>query len=428
VVGVAILIIFLGFAGLMAAQKMPVLLALPTFAILVALIAGVPLYGQMGLLQNVIEDGAIRLASSYIAVIFGAWLGTLMNLTGITQRIVKLAAELAGENRYLVAITLAAATAAVFTTIGGLGAIIIVGSIVLPILLSVGIKPLSAASIFLMGFATGLPLNLPNWQFYSQVTGVPLDDVRNFAFIMVGLTALATLVLIVLELRGQGERVRWSATPTETTGTPPADDRSQAVPWYALVTPFVPLVMVIVFKWPIISSLTVGIVYAIASTRPRNPLGALVRTATEAVANGAPAVLLMVVIGMVLNAVLNPQVSNTLVPILGFIAPTNIVWYILLFGLLAPLALYRGPLNLFGLGAGLAGLLIGNHLLSPTATMGGFLADERTQVVGDPTNTQNVWTSDFTSVEVNRLTLKLLPYLWPLSFLGAIIAALLFFR
>jgi H+/gluconate symporter-like permease len=403
---------------------------LPIFAILVALIAGVPLYGQMGLLQNVIEDGSIRLASSYVAVIFGAWLGTLMNLTGITQRMVKLAAELGGENRYLLAIVLAAATAAVFTTIGGLGAIIIVGSIVLPILLSVGIKPLSAASIFLMGFATGLPLNLPNWQFYSQVTGVPLDDVRNFAFIMVGLTGLATLLLIFLDLRVQGERVRWTGMPAETAGPPPAPDvdRSRPVPWYALFTPFVPLVMVIAFKWPIISSLIVGILFAVATTRPRNLLGALVRTATEALTNAAPAVLLMIVIGMVLNAVLNQQVSNTLVPLLSVIAPTNIVFYILFFAVLAPLALYRGPMNLFGLGAGLAGLFIGNHLLSPTATMGGFLADERTQVVGDPTNTQNVWTADFTSIDVNRLTMKLLPFLWCLSALGAIVAALLFFR
>jgi H+/gluconate symporter-like permease len=391
----------------------------------------------MGLLQNVIEGGSIRLASSYVAVIFGAWLGTLMNLTGITQRIVKLAAELGGENRYLLAIVLAAATAAVFTTIGGLGAIIIVGSIVLPILLSVGIKPLSAASIFLMGFATGLPLNLPNWQFYSQVTGVPLDDVRNFALIMVALTGLATLVLIFLDLRTQGERVRWTGVPADSTSGPPpseptppqkVEEQTPSVPWYALLTPFVPLLMVIAFKWPIISSLIVGIIFAVVTTRPRNVFGALVRTATEALTNAAPAVLLMIVIGMVLNAVLNQQVSNTLVPILAVIAPSNIVFYILFFAILAPLALYRGPMNLFGLGAGLAGLFIGNHLLSPTATMGGFLADERTQAVGDPTNTQNVWTADFANIDVNKLTLKLLPFLWCLSALGAIVAALLFFR
>ncbi len=50
------------------------------------------------------------------------------------------------------------ATAVLFTTLSGLGSIIMVGSIVLPILISVGVPAASAACIFLMAFTTGLCL------------------------------------------------------------------------------------------------------------------------------------------------------------------------------------------------------------------------------------------------------------------------------
>jgi hypothetical protein len=194
-----------------------------------------------------------------------------------------------------------------------------------------------------------------------------------------------------------------------------------------MLTPVVPLVLVMALKWPITPALLTGIVYALVATRPKAPLDTLVRTAHEGVENSAPAVLLLIMIGMLLKAVMHPMVTEELTGFLKAVIPSTLVGYILFFAILAPLSLYRGPLNLFGLGSGLAAVIIGTGSLSPTATMGAFLAMERLQVAGDPTNTQNVWTSNFVGVDVNQVTKKLLPYLWAVAAVSAVCSGLMFF-
>jgi len=84
-------------------------------------------------------------------------------------------------------------------------------------------------------------------------------------------------------------------------------------------------------------------------------------------------------------------------------------------------------MNLFGLGSGIAALVIGLGTLNPQAVMGAFLSAERIQGCGDPTNTQNVWTANFAEVDVNTITKKLLPYLWTISVIGVIISAFIYF-
>jgi H+/gluconate symporter-like permease len=423
--GVTILIVFAVLAILMMTQKIHTIVAVFILTMATALLAGIPVKGTDGILASVIEAGAARLASAIIALVMGGWLGQIMNRTGITESTIRFAAELGGDNKYVLSMVLAAGTALVFTAVGGLGALILVGSMVLPILTSVGIPPLESACVFLLGFATGLPVNIQNWAYFSTLTGVPLDQVRNFAFVLVGLTACATVLFILVELRKTGSRSYFSTSPVQaeaSAGKPPA-----RVPFYAVLTPIVPLVLVMAFKWPITPALLTGIVYALVTTRPKAPFDVLVRTAHEGVENAAPAVLLLIVIGMLLKAVMHPVVTAGLEGFLKAVIPSTRMGYILFFAILAPLSLYRGPLNLFGLGSGLAAVIIGTGSLSPTATMGAFLAMERLQVAGDPTNTQNVWTANFVGVDVNQVTKKLLPYLWAVAAVSAACSGLMFF-
>ena len=139
----------------------------------------------------------------------------------------------------------------------------------------------------------------------------------------------------------------------------------------------------------------------------------------------AAAVILMIGIGILYLAVTHSMVKEVLNPFLLAVVPQGRIGYIIFFSLLAPLALYRGPMNLFGLGSGIAALVIGLNTLSPLAVMAAFLAAERIQGCGDPTNTQNVWTANFCEVDVNGITKKLLPYLWIVAVIGVVIGALL---
>ena len=73
--GILIIAIFLVFAFLIFKNKIPTFLALMAMAILIGIVGGVPLNGKEGILSSILEKGSTGMASSIMALIFGAWLG-----------------------------------------------------------------------------------------------------------------------------------------------------------------------------------------------------------------------------------------------------------------------------------------------------------------------------------------------------------------
>ena len=136
--GIAVVLIFLFFAYFMFRQKIPSFFALFLMSILIPLVAGAPIAGENSIL-TILNDGSFNLASSMPALLFGAWVGEIMNETGITKDIIRRASELAGDRPFIVAVVMFAVVALLFTTLTGLGAHIMVGMLVLPILGAVGI-------------------------------------------------------------------------------------------------------------------------------------------------------------------------------------------------------------------------------------------------------------------------------------------------
>ena len=111
----------------------------------------------------------MQLAPFYVAVIFGALLGRVTIETGIARTIVDFAAEYGGEQPLVLSLGFCAIVAVLFTSLSGLGGIIMVGSIVLPIMMTAGVPRTIAATLFLMGFALGFIFNIANWTFYTHV-------------------------------------------------------------------------------------------------------------------------------------------------------------------------------------------------------------------------------------------------------------------
>jgi H+/gluconate symporter-like permease len=432
--GLLIILVFLVIAVLMITRKIPTLLALPVLAIAICAIAGVPLIGKddkgvnIGFLHTVIDAGATRMAAAYAAVMFGAWLGQLMNQTGVTATIIKKSAELGGDRPFVVTIIMVVAVALLFTTLAGLGSVIMVGSIALPILVSVGVPALSAACIFLMAFATGLCFNMSNWQTFVSIFNLEIVQIKQFEYFLIVATFIATVVLVIVEFKKNGVKFAFSAPVNDGEGSG-EKQLSGVTGILAMITPIVPILLVIIFSLPIIPAFFAGILWILIFTFKgwSKTMNMLTKTCYDGIANGAPAIILMIGIGMLYMAVTNSLVKEVLNPFMLKVVPSTIIPYILFFIILAPLALYRGPLNLFGLGSGIAALIMGLNTLPALAVMGAFLAAERIQGVGDPTNTQNVWTANFVEVDVNSVTKKLLPYLWIIAAVGVVISGIIYF-
>ena len=429
--GTLIIVAFVIIAALLMTKKIPTLLALPLMAVVICVIAGVPAVGTnadgaaIGWLQTVVEAGTVRMGAAIMAVIFGAWLGELMNKTGVTETIIKKSAELGGDRPLVVTLIMSVAVAVLFTTLNGLGSIIMVGSIVLPILISVGVPAMSAACIFLMAFTCGLTFNIANWKSFSGIFSLEIAQIQSFAIYMLIATAIATIILIILEFKKNGVKFAFSAPVEETESKQVTGVRGAL----AMLTPIIPIVLVAVFKVPVCPAFIAGIIWILIFTSKSFSKGMnlLVKTCYDGISNSAPAVILMIGIGILYLAVTHSMVKEVLNPFLLAVVPKGKIGYIIFFSLLAPLALYRGPMNLFGLGSGIAALVIGLNTMSPLAVMAAFLAAERIQGCGDPTNTQNVWTANFCEVDVNGITKKLLPYLWAVAVVGVVIGAVLYF-
>jgi hypothetical protein len=85
---------------------------------------------------------------------------------------------------------------------------------------------------------------------------------------------------------------------------------------------------------------------------------------------------------------------------------------VLVFSLIAPLSLYRGPLSIWGMGSGIVSLIQKATTLSSQAIMGMLMSVGQIQGVCDPTNTQNIWIANYLGTDTQILLRKTIPYAW----------------
>ena len=174
-----------------------------------------------------------------------------------------------------------------------------------------------------------------------------------------------------------------------------------------------------IFNWSIIPAFIAGIIYGALTTDAKNALKNITAATLEGLKDIAPVIGLFVGIGMALNAMMADPTKAVMAPFLESILPQSSLGFLLFFSILAPLALYRGPLNFYGLGAGVAGLILGAKLMPAIAIMAAFFAVGQIQGVCDPTNTHNVWLATFTKCSTEKFLKTTIPYVW-----GFVIAAL----
>ena len=332
-IGLGLLGVFVLCAALMYARVLPALLAVPLMALALAAIAGA---GASGV-AAVIVDGSVKLAPVIVTTIFGALLSRVTLSTGIAETIVDYAAEFGGDRPLLLALALCAAVALLFTSLTGLGAIIMVGSIVLPIMLTVGVPRRTAATLFMLAFALGFIFNIAQWKFYTTTFGVEQSQLQPYAFALGGLDLIALVAYALVRFRAERGYATWALEPDEPIA------RKRVAPW-ALLTPVLPIV------------------------------------------------------------------KHALEPLVAAIAPRSPFAYVVLFGLLSPLALYRGPLNPFGVGIAVYTVLAGLGVMPAVVLVAAVMAVVQVQNVCDPTNTQNVWVANFTGVRVDEITKLTLPF------------------
>jgi C4-dicarboxylate transporter len=432
VIGIVIIIIFLAMAVLMMMKKIPAMLALPIMAILIGAAAGLPLKGEQGLIDFVLVAGSLKLGGTYVAILFSCWLSQILYRSGVTNTLIKKAAELGGDKPFVVTLMLCAVTVFLFTTLYGTGAVAMVGAVVLPILLSVGISPIVASNVFLAAMSAGYSLNPANIALITSITGVKAADINLAAMVLAAAGCLFTVGYLAWSFKKDGQKFAFAAEVgyQQEAQVEPLAQVKGFRGFMACLTPLAVVVIMIIFKLPALAVFVIGILWAVIFTYNGNwsrNMNMIVQSFYEGFKEGAPTTGLMFGIGMILNAVTAPITQAVIKPFMVSITPTSATGLIIFVCLLCPLGLYRGPFNLQGLGAGLAASMLAVGAVPVAALSAVFYAAFRWPSQSCPTSTQVVWASNFVGLDPVTTTNKVQLPNWIMTAATVVILTFMYF-
>jgi H+/gluconate symporter-like permease len=418
---ILIVAVFAIIVLLMVFDKIQAVVALPLMAIALSIVASIPVNT---ITNDIIGKGVSVLASSIYPTLIAAILGEIIKRTGIAETIIRSAAELGGDNPYLVAILCFFAVGFSFIGLVGGGARIMMGLIVFPIMLSVGVPKLTAGAVMLYSSFIGYLLNVARWKFIQSLVETDMSVVKEYAFMLLVPGIVIGIIMIIVGIKIKGPMFSWAANANSSVNT------AKRVPIYSLITPIIPLILVLAFKWDINASFIVAMVYAIVTTQWKNKFKGvydmLNRSIYDGFSNVAVTIALMFGIGMVVTAARHENLITPIGEVLKAIIPSTPLMIVFVFGLLGPiLTLFRGPLNPWGLGAALAGILATSSLPAGVLVAMFWIYDIFVGVT-DPTASQVAWTAGYLETTPTKLVRSILPFSWILSLVGMIIAVIMY--
>ena len=363
----------------------------------------------------VLRVGSLHLHAAVIATIFGGMFAMYVKNLHVAERLIYWTAEFAGERTYVIALAIFLASALIFTSVGGLGTVIMLGAIILPILRSVGLGPIVAAGVLLISIAMGGTLHPVARRLWIDFYGIPANQLDSILWTMVGLYAACGVAWIRW---GAQRRLRSSFQAEPNT----APARHTNVPARLMAAPLIPVALVYVGGVEEISAFTISIAYMyLCVCRRTGATRRLAKALIEGAQTVMPPALLMVGIGILITALSTPPVQAYLRPLLTAAVPESRWGYIVLFALAAPLALYRGPLNVWGMGLAVSATLLATSSLPPAAILCAILTAGMLQGICDPTNTANVWIAGFQGVSVNQILRYTIIPVWIAAIVGVVI-------
>lgn len=387
--------------------------------------------GVVDAMKKVFQGGPEGWGGVLVNFIFGAWFGRIMLETGIASTMIKKTVEFGGDKPIVTSTLLAIVTTAVFSSMFGAGAVVAIGVIVLPILLSLGIPKVSALISFLLSIGAGLYINpviFNQYQaFYLGANGEQAyfydSTYLRWGFVALAVQLIIAILVPVISLKKNKRVHAWAAQA-------PMTEETKSAPGIALITPLIPVVLAIGFNVPVIVGFLVASFFALAVCKKLTSYKAATevfgKTFYDGAIDTAPLVGFMLMIPMFNKA------AELCVPyfnaVLGGIIPNNTLVICVAFAILAPLGMFRGPFTLAGCGAATLGILksvgFSNLLLfplmyAPTITM---------NISSCITQSWIVWGLGYTKVDTKDFLKRSIPLGWIICAILSIVTFFMFGR
>lgn len=312
-------------------------------------------------LTFVYADGPAAYAQSILVnIFFGAFFGRVLIDTGIAATLIRKVVELGGDRPRLTMGLLCIITAVVFMSMTGIGPVISIAVIVLPILFSLGIEAPVALFAFMGSIMAGIFANTVNFiQYHTMYVGFvksaasySYKDYFTIGFIgmIVGLIVVLTIANLTMK---KGKSHNW-AVDSQPSGKDNA-------PWYSWISVILPVVGVVALNVPIILGFILSGIYAMLTTgKLKGSYKEICRHFAKLFTDGsidvAPMIGFLLALAMFNNAA--TYASPYFTAIIGNFIPTSALVLAIVFAILVPLGFFRGPMNWVGSGAAIFAVVL----------------------------------------------------------------------
>lgn len=374
---------------------------------------------------DVFQGGPESWGATAVIVIFGSWFGRILIETEIASSLIKKTVELSGENPLFTTVLLCVVTTLIFTSTFGAGAVVAIGIIVLPILMSLGVPKPLAVTAYLMSVGSGMYVNIV---LFKQMQGIFTEYLYDWNYLRFGFTAAGVQTLMVIFMLFFGLRKRKTYNLAAVVSAVP---KEKEVPVYALITPVIPVVLAIFFGWQPIPAFIVASLYALAvcGKLPNYKEGTrlITRTFYDGVVDVASLLGFLFILPMFNRA------SGIAAPffqaVIGDFVPTSTLVLCIAFAVMIPFGLFRGPLTIFGAGSATVGILQGMgifpvSLLFPLI----YIPTIAMNLSTCPTQSWNLWALNYTKVGAKEFMRTGVAWGWAAGAINVVICYLMFGR
>ncbi|WP_313070806.1 citrate transporter [Lacrimispora sp.] len=311
-------------------------------------------------LTYVYAEGPAGYAKSILVnVFFGAFFGRVLVDTGIAATIIRKVVELGGDKPRFTMGLLCIATAIIFMSMTGIGPVISIAVIVLPIMLSLGIPAPVAMFSFMGSIMAGIFGNIVNFKQYQTIYAGFNKEAEAYTYndyFKIGIICMIVALVVVLIVSNISMNKKtshaWAASKSQTS------DNAPAISWISII---LPVVGVVAFKLPIILGFCISAIFALVTTgKMKGSYSEICRLFAKLFTDGSIDVAPM--IGFLLSLSMFNNAATYAAPyftaILGGLVPKSAILLAITFAVLTPLGFFRGPLNLVGAGTAILAVVI----------------------------------------------------------------------
>lgn len=387
-----------------------------------AVIGQVP---YMATINDVIQKGAESYGPTAIVVIFGSWFGRMLVETNIAGSLIRRAVELGGDKQLVTTILVSIVTTFIFTSTFGVGAVIAIGVIALPVLLSIGVPERVAVPAFTMSIGAAMYIN--QVLFKQIIMFFPKDAVPfNGPYFTFGVTAMAVsiaiiVLMLIFNLSFRKPAKAWAVTSPQVNVS--------HVPFFAYIVPAVPVIMAVAFNWPPLPGMILAILLTLVTTNKllpwNNAQAMLLRSLKDGTADVA--LLLGMLFMLAMFGAAAGKVAGIFKAVLGPFIPGD-PWIIAIaFGVLAPLGLFRGPLMAWGAGSATIAILVGMNLFPPALLLPLVYVPTISMAIAMcPTQSWNLWAISYSKLAITEHLKTGVAWAWLTVIVNALLAVYMF--